>query len=60
MKTFELLQMLERLETALNEIKYELNASVYMVEDDEFETVFFVRDQLYILRKLIEINNVNR
>lgn len=30
----------------LNGIKSELSASVYTVEDDEFETIYFVRDML--------------
>ncbi len=30
----------------LDGIKFELSASVYTLEDDEFETVFFVRDVL--------------
>jgi len=35
---------LELAERRLDGIKYELEASIYTLEDDEFETVFFVRD----------------
>lgn len=53
MRISELLDDLETLENQLDSIKYELEASVYTVEDDEFAKAFFVRDQLYLLRKRI-------
>lgn len=34
-------------EKALDAIKYDLNAGVYTLEDDEFETVFTVRDNAH-------------
>lgn len=39
-------QALEENSKRLDAIKYELEASVYTLTDDEFGTVFFVRDML--------------
>jgi len=37
---------IEQAAALLDDIKYDLNASVYTLEDDEFATVFYVRDLL--------------
>jgi hypothetical protein len=38
----------------LNDIKYDLDGSVYTLTDDEYSKVFYVRDQLYVLLQEIK------
>ena len=45
---------LKRLEHLLDTIKFDLSASVYTLEDDEFETVFYVRDRIHEIIKELE------
>jgi len=48
--------VIKNTEKALDSIKYELNASVYTLTDDEFETTFSCRDNLFLaLKKIMAI-----
>lgn len=47
---------LKRWSDILNDIKYDLEASVYTLTDDQFEAVFYVRDEMDSLLKERRLN----
>lgn len=40
---------LTNLMNILDNIKFDLNSSIYTLTDDEYEKVFYVRDQLHMI-----------
>ena len=53
MKLNKAMAAMEEAEKMIDKIKYECEASVYTLEDDEMGTVFYVRDYLTEKRELI-------